>query len=42
MPLIELRCADCGARVIVDDRDLDYGETTIICPHCGEEIELRR
>ena len=41
MPLIELRCADCGSRAIVDDRDLYYGEDTVVCPHCEQLIEVQ-
>jgi len=40
MALIELKCENCGRRVIIDDRELDYGEDEVFCPHCEEPIEV--
>jgi len=40
MALIELKCENCGRRVIIDDRELDYGEDKVFCPHCEEPIEV--
>lgn len=35
-------CSDCGRRIIIDSRELDQDDELIVCPYCGEPIELPR
>jgi len=39
MPLVEMRCPNCGARIILDEEDLDPNQE-ISCPYCGESVEV--
>jgi len=40
MSLIELRCPECGKRIIVDEDELAIGQDDVACPYCGETIEV--
>ena len=40
MALIELRCQNCGRRVIIDSRDLDCVDDEVRCPYCRQWVEI--